>query len=83
MLWWIAIDDVYNRSEPHRAQHIGRLFSEVDVVPQDVHLERTTLADAAVPEDHPPIKTAQEAMVALEVARAAWARVHDQLSLEL
>lgn len=69
MTYWIVIDDAYNRAEPYRASHIGRVLSEFDSPPEDVHLERT---DDVLP-----------ARAALERARAAWARIHDQLSLEL
>lgn len=79
-LCWVVVDDDYNREYPDRAELIGRVYFEWDVAPQDVHLERTTLADLAVPENLTP---ATPALYALERAREAWRRIHQQQSLDL
>lgn len=67
MTMWIVVDDAYNREVDPGM--IGALFTDLNLCPLGVHIQA--------------LESELPARAALERARAAWARVHDQLSLEL
>ena len=67
MTTWIVVDDTHNRDTA--PGWIGVTFTDFDLIPLSVHVQEL---EAPLP-----------ARAALERARAAWARTHDQLSMEI